>query len=768
MRACSGLSRLALLLGICCLVGKSLAGQSVDVIRGNLGSSIQEEEILRVLSQNKTGAASENFTLVELIGAVARRYNDSASPVTEEILNHWTIGSRTTNPYYDVYREDIDQEARKFLQIVPPFEPSAGEVSPECKKHADLYKRELNKFTLWALKMYDATAKMPSGLLSGNVNQLGDYDECVGVEGSEGLRGQYCLAYLQLEVDGSRPDLQHLHRLLHSHYAFRSNVSDPGHRVPRFGTVNWAVCAPSGCSPRDVEASLRHTLDKHTEETGLKISVKVEPEMCQMRRTEPLPRETIVVGLFFIGVLLLSIATGLCEHYDVPLSPVLSAFSLKKNVLKLVSLERSESDIATLHGIRAFNAFMLLLSHKSLALFFNPYVNRTEMTEYIGKPWTVIGRAASLYTDPFIMLSGLLTTYSFIGRLNKSGKLDVKNEYISRLFRLVPTLGALILFCTYVMPFIGSGPQWNLVVTQHADICKRTWWRNFLFIHNYFGFENMCLTHTHHVGIDTQLFALSPLMVLAIYKKPKIGAAVLAFAAVFSTALRYYVTYYYRLNNYIFFGTSIRQLFDTANFSYILPSHRLTVYILGVGVGYLLRKLPKNYKINDTLIRVGWFLSILMFMGAFFGPAGMGDIDYVYNPVHAATYNAFAPIGWCAVFIWVTFLAHTGNTDGWLSRFFAWKGFLITTRLSYAVYLTQFPVFFFNVGQTRSAEYIGFIRMMLNFKELVWILGTSAVLTLLFETPFQNLKNIYFKRQSAPATKISPTVEKTIVDKKVE
>lgn len=46
----------------------------------------------------------------------------------------------------------------------------------------------------------------------------------------------------------------------------------------------------------------------------------------------------------------------------------------------------------------------------------------------------------------------------------------------------------------------------------------------------------------------------------------------------------------------------IRQLFDTANYSYILPSHRLTVYILGVGVGYLLRKLPKNYKINDVSI----------------------------------------------------------------------------------------------------------------------------------------------------------------------
>lgn len=67
---------------------------------------------------------------------------------------------------------------------------------------------------------------MPSGLLSGNVNQLGDFDECMGVEGSDGIKGKYCLAYLQLDVDQSRADLLHLHRFMHSHYAFRSNVTD--------------------------------------------------------------------------------------------------------------------------------------------------------------------------------------------------------------------------------------------------------------------------------------------------------------------------------------------------------------------------------------------------------------------------------------------------------------------------------------------------------------------------------------------------------------
>jgi hypothetical protein len=56
---------------------------------------------------------------------------------------------------------------------------------------------------------------------------------------------------------------------------------------------------------------------------------------------------------------------------------------------------------------------------------------------------------------------------------------------------LVPNLVALILFCTFILPWIGTGPLWNQVVRHHSDICKNTWWRNLLFIHNYFGFETM-------------------------------------------------------------------------------------------------------------------------------------------------------------------------------------------------------------------------------------------------------------------------------------
>lgn len=65
-----------------------------------------------------------------------------------------------------------------------------------------------------------------------------------------------------------------------------------------------------------------------------------------------------------------------------------------------------------------------------------------------------------------------------------------------------------------------------------------------------------CLTHTHHLGIDTQLFILSPILILILWKWPKIGAISLLSVAVFSTGARFYVTVAHKLSNYVYFGAS--------------------------------------------------------------------------------------------------------------------------------------------------------------------------------------------------------------------
>ena len=60
---------------------------------------------------------------------------------------------------------------------------------------------------------------------------------------------------------------------------------------------------------------------------------------------------------------------------------LIRAFSLKRNLRTLLNTESDASDITCVNGIRALNALALIVFHKSAALQFNPYINRTYMTE---------------------------------------------------------------------------------------------------------------------------------------------------------------------------------------------------------------------------------------------------------------------------------------------------------------------------------------------------------------------------------------------------
>lgn len=130
-----------------------------------------------------------------------------------------------------------------------------------------------------------------------------------------------------------------------------------------------------------------------------------------------------------------------------------------------------------------------------------------------------------------------------------------------------------------------------------------------------------CLTHTHQLGIDMQLFIVSPLLVYLVWKWPKCGSSLLVALAAASTWLRYSVTYNNQLSSIIYFGnpwenqvwiftpptnsanfSRVQKMFETCNKSYILPTHRLTVYIMGILTGVYLRKNPNG--INFNLVKI--------------------------------------------------------------------------------------------------------------------------------------------------------------------
>lgn len=78
--------------------------------------------------------------------------------------------------------------------------------------------------------VHDSSGKLPSGLLNGNVNQFGDFDECISIdESNHDIRGKYCLAYIQIKAKENEfhsSKIFKIYEMLQSHFAFRSTLND--------------------------------------------------------------------------------------------------------------------------------------------------------------------------------------------------------------------------------------------------------------------------------------------------------------------------------------------------------------------------------------------------------------------------------------------------------------------------------------------------------------------------------------------------------------
>ena len=164
------------------------------------------------------------------------------------------------------------------------------------------------------------------------------------------------------------------------------------------------------------------------------------------------------------------------------------SFSIQNNLKQIFSTNSRPSDILSLHGIRFINLIFLLFCHKSMDLNFRPITNKTEMNFLFLTPVSIAFRCCYLYTDVFLMLSGLLASYSLFGKLQRGQKINVFKEIIGRYLRFMPLIAVLILFSIFILPLLGSGPLWNRSITYQSELCKITYWRSLLMIHNWFGF----------------------------------------------------------------------------------------------------------------------------------------------------------------------------------------------------------------------------------------------------------------------------------------
>ncbi|XP_076182322.1 uncharacterized protein LOC143154256 [Ptiloglossa arizonensis] len=639
------------------------------------------------------------------------------------------------------------------LLRVPTFVPNFTAVEDfECQQHGKIFLRQLRGYKLWALQMLDSSAKIPSGLLRGNVNQLGDFDECLGVMAHVKLnnntlkvQGKYCLANIDLHA--SHPDTRLPVNMIQARAFIRGSMHDPGHFVPKFTTVNWALCLPAVCSAEDAENVLEQALNYYNSTIGIKFTVDVEPNMCYVKqKSGSYSKETIGVLYFYAMVGCLVLVATVRDYLVVSQGKgnyserIIMSFSLRRTVRSLLKRGTSEIDIACIHGIRTLVTIVLYIAHQLIVISRLPFANRIDLTEVANNPLSSVLRVSMVYTDAFLLLSGVLTAYNMANEFTVRGEIRWFCRFIARYIRLTPALLAVVFWYAFVMEHTGSGPQWNSVIMPNAELCKNNAWTNLLYIQNFFPFEEMCATHTHQLALDMQLSLLAPMFVFFLECKPIIGILLLFFFVLLSATLRYIAT----MNNYlslvIFHGMSLKHLYKTANLSYTLPLHRATPYVFGLGLGVLLHNTGRDVRIHKVLVILGWLIAMALGSWSLFSPWHLARRDYVYDAEEATNYAVICPLMWALALCWVIFACHTKN-GGVINRFLSNHWLVIFSRITYAVYLTQFAVFFYNVGTTRYSSEFQLYRAI-DLMEAATVVAVSIVLTLFFDLPMQEIKNV--------------------------
>ncbi|CAH0558920.1 unnamed protein product [Brassicogethes aeneus] len=248
------------------------------------------------------------------------------------------------------------------------------QISQKCRVAYDHYLEGLNNFNLDDLKMWDSTGKLPSGILSGNINQFGDFDECMGLK-----NGKYCLADIDIKP-AMKGVFASYKGYVHSFFPIKDTLNDSNHRTPGFSMIKWGFCIPKDCSNVDLEKSLQEHLG---------FEAKVKSNMCQVG--SPIKSKASIglqITRWYFAILLVLVVTASIMHSKLQnskniFSKILFCFAFQRNFESLTTVKDEKEEFSSIHGFRALSAIALLGTHKSMALLFNPYINRVKLAEVI-------------------------------------------------------------------------------------------------------------------------------------------------------------------------------------------------------------------------------------------------------------------------------------------------------------------------------------------------------------------------------------------------
>ncbi|GIY54443.1 nose resistant to fluoxetine protein 6 [Caerostris darwini] len=672
----------------------------------------------------------------------------------ERLTGHSLFGN-LTSPYLS------------FLDDVFYYLDAAGEsISVSCRSDTKKLVDLASTGDTNALKIFDASGKASSGILEGAVYFIGFYSECVNtvVKSKDiTLQSKYCL--INFNVSSS----SHQKELPRASWLVLTKSAQP----PTIG-----ICIPESCSTEDLQSATNASLHNNLEDIGGNVVV------CHTDQTglfhDPGAVITLCIFLlFFITAVIATVydfvnerrkcqeripiikenaisisMTELCEKEDSkPKTPGLGvscllAFSFKSNASKIFTVGKGDG-IRAIHGLKFLSMALIILGHTfSFATQYLYFLNPGSMQQAPKDFLSQFLANGTLAVDTFYLISGILVAFVTLKGLEKlNGKLPIIYFYFHRYFRLTPLFMAVVMFCAFLLQYVSTGPNWLHSIEMYDKWCRQNGWINALYLHNFFYTETMCLSHTWYLATDMQMYLVTPLILIPLYKSIRYGLISMGtflFATIITTAVITAVNHYPAIP---YISNIVPSDVVNAYYKnvYIKPYCRIGPYIIGIAVGYFLLN-NKELVLKKKIVALLWCLSIGLGLTVIYlmWPANQGILP---SNAEAASYSALARTVWAICLGWLMIACFYGY-GGFVNSILSWSPFVPLSRLTYCAYLIHPVVMNVYYGSTESA--VMFSRSFILYTFLGNICITfilSTFLSMLFESPFVNLEKAILSKK---------------------
>ncbi|XP_017091603.2 nose resistant to fluoxetine protein 6 [Drosophila bipectinata] len=633
------------------------------------------------------------------------------------------------------------------LSLPDPRAPTAQDYL--CLQELADFSMALSTGQYWALKMIDSWGFLPSGVLTGNFYDLGNFDECVNIQAkgiqSSTIHGKYCfLTVSPGEILGITTG------------------------VARRLSVKTATCFPSSCSGSHMNQFIAQIVERVLNLNIPSTALKINDSGCQTNEVEPLDGLTIftIVILSVMAAAVLLFTTYdylLCENQN-QLPILVKMFSARANarvIFRIVDSKSNPNVIDCLHGIRCLSLFWVVYSHDYIYSAILPNINMSSALTWMEQPFSSFILHGFFSVDSFFFLGGMLLTLISLRSMEKTkGKLNVPLMYLHRLIRIVPIMAIAILVYVKIMPIVSGGPLFKGGYSGREG-CEKGWYWSLLFVQNYTN--EICLGQTWYLAVDMQLFLISPILLIALYKWGKKAAGgifvlmILFSGCLFATQI---VNDYHMLLRYTSTEASKKLYFATH--THAAP------WLIGFLFGYFLHlNRGRKFQLSKVAVWSGWVLCLALIFTSIFAlyPAGKWDAEPL--PLVAdASYYTLTRIAWPLTLCWVVFACMQGY-GGMANSFLSSPVWQPLSRISYSVYIWHMFVQEVNNRSTRTNTYFTDYQVMLRFwSDLGITIIMAVILYLIIEAPFGGLE--YFLRSPTKKTGLSKEASPSIATQQTD